>query len=111
MRYDIHHIHKRKRVHEKLQKYPHPNKWVRFLDNFLLVFAVVGPASLLPQIIKIFSLKAVGGVSLITYCLWALGAIPWVIYGVVHKAKPIIIAYSLWFLSYLIVLFGILIYR
>ena len=29
-------MHKRKRMHEKLEVYPHPNKWVKFLDRFLI---------------------------------------------------------------------------
>jgi len=106
----IDHIHKRKRVHQKLEKYPHPNKWIKFLDRFLIIVAVVGPLMVLPQILKIFMLKDAMGVSALSWGLFALFDIPWIIYGAVHKEKPIIIAYSLWLVTNLIVVVGALIY-
>jgi uncharacterized protein with PQ loop repeat len=106
----IHHIHQRKRVHHKLESYPHQNKWVRFLDKFLIVIAVVGPLIALPQIFQIFAIKSAEGVSSLSWGLYALFNIPWFIYGVVHKDKPITIAYSLSFIANLTVLVGSLIY-
>ena len=35
-----HHLHKRKR--KSLKKYPHSNKWIRFLDHSILAIAVIG---------------------------------------------------------------------
>ena len=106
----IHHLHKRKRVYQKLEKYPHPHPWIRFLDNFLLLIAVIGPLSNVPQIIKIFVSKDSSGVSLITFSLFMTFNIPWIIYGVVHKEKPIVLAYTLWLITNLTVVIGILIY-
>lgn len=106
----IHHLHKRKRIHQKLEKYPHPKKWIKILDNFLLIIAVIGPLNNLPQIIKIFALKSSSGVSTLTFSLFSLFNIPWIIYGIVHKEKPIIIAFSLWFITNMIVVIGTLIY-
>jgi len=106
----IHHLHKRKRVHQKLEKYPHHHPWIRFLDNFLLVIAVIGPLNNLPQIIKIFTSKTSSGVSTLTFSLFALFNIPWIIYGIAHKEKPIIIAFSLWFITNLTVVIGTIIY-
>ena len=105
-----HHINKRKRIHLKKEKYPHPNKWVRWLDNFLLVIAVLGPLVTLPQIIRIFLYKNADGLSIITWGFFALGSIPWVAYGIVHKEKPIVVSYSLWFILYLATVIGILVY-
>ncbi len=106
----LHHLHKRKRVHEKLEKYPHPNKGVRFLDNLLLVVAVIGPMANIPQIIKIFVLKSSAGVSTLTFTFFVIFNIPWIIYGIVHKEKPIVIAYLLWLITNLIVVVGTFIY-
>ena len=106
----IHHIHKRKRVHKKLKAYPHENKWVNFLDRFLIVVAVIGPLIALPQIIRIFVFNSAAGVSGLSWGLYALFNIPWFIYGIVHKDKPIMIAYSLSFVANLTVLTGTLIY-
>jgi uncharacterized protein with PQ loop repeat len=106
----IHHIHKRKRKHHKLEKYPHENKSIRFLDRFLIVIAIVGPLIAVPQILQIFVLKSAEGVSGLSWGLYALFNIPWFIYGVVHKDKPITIAYSLSFIANLTVVVGSLMY-
>ena len=39
----IHHYHKRKRVHKKLEKYPHPDKFKRFFDKLIYFIGVFGP--------------------------------------------------------------------
>ena len=90
MVHEIHHLHKRKRVHERLEEFPHPHPWVNFLDNLLLVIAVVGPLMNIPQVYKIFSLKNAAGVSTLSFSLFATFDIPWIIYGIVHKEKPIV---------------------
>lgn len=106
----IHHVHRRKRAHQKLSAYPHENKCVRFLDKFLIVIAVVGPLIALPQILQIFVSKDASGVSGLSWGLYAVFNIPWFIYGVIHKDKPITIAYSLSFIANLIVFAGALMY-
>jgi len=106
----MHHLSKRKRIHLKKEQYPHPNKWVRWLDKFLLIVAVLGPLITLPQIIEIYFVKNVSGVSIITWGLFALGAIPWIIYGFVHKEKPIVISYALWFVLALLIVVGVVVY-
>ncbi len=57
----MHHLHKRKRVHEKLEKYPHPEKFKRFIDKVIYVFAIVGPLMNLPQLYKIWGDKTAQG--------------------------------------------------
>lgn len=91
----IHHIHQRKRQHQ-LSTYPHPKRWVRALDRLLVVVAVIAPLVSLPQIYRIVSTKSATGVSPLTWGLFALFDIPWLVYGIVHKARPIIIAYTMW---------------
>ncbi|HED05911.1 MAG TPA: hypothetical protein ENI61_04420 [Ignavibacteria bacterium] len=110
MRYNIHHIHRRKRIYKKLEKYPSKNKGIKFLDKFLLIIAVIGPLVTLPQIIKIFTLKDATGISVISWSLFAILDIPWIVYGFVHKEKPIIISSILWFILNIIVVFGALRY-
>ena len=102
----IGHIHQRKRKYQKLEEYPSPNKWIRFLDKFLLVIAVIGPLMLMPQIIKIFSSKNAAGISVLSWSLFTLLDIPWIVYGFVHKEKQIIVSSILWFLLNMVVIFG-----
>ena len=110
MKDGFHHIHKRKRIHQKLEKYPHKNKWVARLDQLLVIVAIIGPLLDVPQIYKIYYLKNAAGVSVLSWSLYAFFDIPWIAYGFVHKEKPIIIAYSFWFVTNLIVIIGTLIY-
>ena len=106
----IHHIHKRKRVHQQLQEYPHKDPWINFLDQFLIVIAILGPIASIPQIYKIFFYKSAAGISVISFGIFAIFNIPWIIYGVVHKEKPIVLAYILWLISNTLVVIGALMY-
>lgn len=106
-----HHKHQRKRFHLQKQEYPHPNKKVHLLDKVCLVFSVLMPATTIPQIWRIFEYKEVEGLSLLMWALYTIGVIPFLIYGIVHKEKPLIILNVLWLIAQIIIIVGILIYR
>ncbi len=106
----IHHISRRKRIHSKLEMYPHPNKWIKFLDRFLIIVAVIGPLMALPQVLQIYLFKNATGVSALSFGLFAFFDIPWILYGFVHREKPIIIGYSLWLVINVVIVVGALIY-
>jgi len=110
MKFNIHHIHQRKRVHQKLEPYPHPNPRIRFLDDLLLAVAVIAPLTNFPQVFQIFYLKDASGVSLLSFSLFAFFNTFWIAYGLVHREKPIIIASFLWFATNLMVVAGIMMY-
>jgi uncharacterized protein with PQ loop repeat len=94
----LHHLHARKRVHQNLEQYPSANPRIKLLDDILLVVAVIGPLVTIPQIVQVFTTQDVRGLSSITWGLYALFNILWLIYGIVHKEKPLIITYALWLL-------------
>jgi len=100
------HIHQRK--YQKLEKFPHP--WVNFLDRFLLIVAVVAPAMTIPQIYKVFSQQNAAGISILTWSMYALLCVPWLVYGFVHKEKPIIVSYAIWLITDVTVVIGALMY-
>jgi len=106
----IHHLHRRKRIHQQHQPYPHPNKWIRLLDKVVLIIAILAPLGTLPQVYKIYAEKSAAGVSAFTWALYAIFSLPWLVYGIVHKEKPIAISYSLNILTYIAVIAGILLY-
>jgi len=110
MRFNVHHIHQRKRIHEKFEEYPHPNPKIRFLDDLLLAVVVIGPLTNLPQVFQIFYSKNAAGVSLISFSFFAFFNTFWIAYGLVHREKPIIIASFLWFATNLMVVAGIIMY-
>ena len=105
-----HYIHQRKRIHQLRQQYPHPDPRIKFLDDLCLVVSVVMPLTAVPQIYKVFFYKTAAGVSLLTWGLCAILLIPMLLYGIVHKAKPIIILNFLWLIADITVVIGVFLY-
>jgi len=102
----LHHIHQR-----KLSKdFPAKSRGRAILDKIVLSLAFIAPIFEIPQLYEIYLSKAAQNVSLITWGFFALMAIPWFIYGLVHKEKPIIVLYFLWFLIDTAIVIGILLY-
>ncbi len=109
--FSLRHIHKRKRKHQKEHEpYPSERKGIRFLDRLMFVIAIAGPFANLPQVLRVFMRHSAGDISSFSYFFFTLFNIPWICYGIVHKDKPITIAYILWFITNLSILIGSLIY-
>ncbi len=106
----LHHHHVRKRIHQKHEPYPHPHKWKRFIDRAIYVVGLFGPIMTIPQLSKIWIEKNASGVSAISWAAYLVVAIFWVIYGVAHKEKPIIVISSVWIILELLIVMGILLY-
>lgn len=105
-----HHLSVRKRIHQKHEEYPHPEKFKRFLDKIMYPVVLIEPLMLVPQILKIFIEKSASNISLISWSLFLLPAIMWLIYGFVHKNKLIIISNIAWLITYCIMILGTIIY-
>jgi len=71
---------------------------------------VLAPLALLPQVIQIYTTKSASGISLATWMLLASFSVLWVLYGVAHKDKPIIIAHVLFAILNMLVAVGALLY-
>jgi len=54
--------------------------------------ALMTSLSFLPQALLVIRTRATGGISLAMYSLFTLGVAFWLIYGIISKAAPIIIA-------------------
>jgi uncharacterized protein with PQ loop repeat len=105
------HIHRRKRAsNKKLEPYPHFVKWKRYIDILIYIVGFLGPIFTIPQIYKIWFMQSALGLSLITWLAYFVGSIIFLFYGVVHKAKPLIIIYTAGALANLVVVIGILIF-
>lgn len=92
------HIHKRKVTAETvggLEPYPAKNRTKRFVDYLMYVVGFVQPLGLLPQLYRIYILHTALGVSVLTWALFAFFNVLWAVYGIVHREKPLIIAYIL----------------
>ena len=106
----IHHLHKRKRIHQKKEKYPHPNKFKYYLDHLIYLVGVLAPLSGAVQSYKIWAYQNASGVSLFMFGSHIVFNIVWLIYGIIHKEKPIIAVYIGWILVNSLIVIGTILY-
>jgi len=103
----LHHYHKRKKAGIKHKE---SEKLKKIMDKMIYVIVFVGPLFTLPQIYKIFIEQSAAGVSVWTWGTYSLGSLFWLMYGVIHKEKPIIMTNILWGFMNLSVMIGALMY-
>ncbi|MCA9337127.1 hypothetical protein KC951_00265 [Candidatus Saccharibacteria bacterium] len=85
--------------------------YIVFLDKLTFVVGTIGPFTVLPQIYTIYSTKSAAGVSAATWALIFVVTFPWILYGLAHKDKNIIVSFILWEIMNATVVVGALLYR
>src|SRR4051794_12037344 len=83
---------------------------VRFINGAAATAGIIGPLMTMPQLLKIYVDHNASGISVISWFAWMVLDIPFVIYGIVHKDKVIIMTYTAWFFLNLLVAVGALMY-
>ena len=118
----LHHLHKRKKQADQLRRqgtrlearslepYPHSDPLKRFIDYFIYFIAAIGPLMTIPQIVQVFSQKSAAGISLWAWGTYVFTAAFWLIYGLVHKDKPLIYSSIAWIVANGLVVVGAIIY-
>lgn len=106
----LHHFHTRKRIHQKHEPYPHPNKWKRLMDHLIYLIGIIGPIMTLPQVAEVWVNKNASGISAITWSSYVVINVFWIIYGTMHKEKPIILASIAWLVMNSLVAIGAILY-
>jgi len=91
-------------------KHPHQKKWAKFVDKAIYFVCIVGPIMTLPQIYKIWIEQNASGVSALSWSAYLITAIFWVLYGIAHKQKPLVIISSIWVVLEATIVTGTLIY-
>ncbi|MBN2330617.1 MAG: hypothetical protein JXC85_02280 [Candidatus Aenigmarchaeota archaeon] len=104
----LHHFHKRKRIYQYHEPYPHPNKLKNAMDKLIYVVGIAGPVMAIPQLLKIWVEKNVSGVSGITWFAFLIIAIFWMMYGILHREKPIILTYAAWLIMDILIITGLM---
>ena len=84
--------------------------YIVFLDKLTFIVGVIGPFTVLPQVYGIFTTHSATGVSLVTWSLMFVETFPWILYGIAHKDKSIIVSFILWEVVNLAVIAGVLLY-
>lgn len=80
-------------------------------DRFMYFVAIVNPLMTLPQAITIWTSQSAQDVSLTTWVAYAISAICWMIYSIIHRETALLINSVIWFVLELVVIAGILIHN
>ncbi len=104
------HLHRRKRIHQEHEKYPHPDPTKAFFDKLVYATSLIMPIMSIPQVYKIFTQQDASSISLITFSTYLVGNVIWFTYGLLHKAVPILIANFLFAIVHVLILTGALLY-
>ena len=104
------------RLHENIENKDrfeliHSKKSVKIIDRWVMVVGILAPFTALPQIYRILVLKNAQEVSFSTWALFIIMSLFWLVYGIAHEEKPIIINNSLWIIMDIFILLLILVYR
>ena len=106
----LHHLRTRDRISDGLEPFPARSLLKGALDYVMYAVGVLAPLALLPQVIHIYTEKSAAGLSLSTWVLLTFFNTMWILYGIVHKDKPIIIANVLFAILNALIAIGALLY-
>ena len=79
-------------------------------EHLALIAGILQPMMTLPQAWKIYTTHSAAGVSLATWVGYAVLGLVFLVYGIVHKLRPIALTQVIWFTLQMIVVVGILKY-
>lgn len=82
----------------------------QLIKRSALAIAVIEPAMTIPQIYEIYTTQNATGVSSLTWGLYNIASLVWLLYGIQLKDKPLIVASLLWIIAQVAVLIGSLLY-
>jgi len=106
----LHHYHLRKRIHQKHEPYPHPNKFKRFYDKFIYLVVIIAPITNIPQLLRVWIEKDASGVSSLSWFLFSGISITWLVYGILHKDKHILLMNAALMIIQALIAIGAIVY-
>ena len=80
------------------------------MDKAIYVISIFGPIMTIPQVTKIWIDKNASGIAVISWVTYLITTIFWLIYGIMHKEKPIIFLNIIWIFLQISIIVGTLIY-
>jgi hypothetical protein len=80
------------KVYQKIQE----NKWILFVDKFIYLTAFVGFILTIPQIYRVWVLRQAGMTSLLISAFFAGISLAWLVYGIAHKKRAIVVTNFGW---------------
>ena len=80
------------------------------LEKLVGLIAMVYPLTAIPQVAKIWYYKETAGVSLLSWSLFLAFTVPLLLYVIVKKDKRLTLMWSLWALTYVSIIIGLIIH-
>jgi uncharacterized protein with PQ loop repeat len=74
------------------------------------VVALCGPLSSVPQMWEIWADRDAAGVSLVTWTLFLVTSVVWLLYGIVKSDRPLILSNAIWVVCEAIIMVGAFLY-
>ncbi|OGK38066.1 hypothetical protein A3F03_02505 [Candidatus Roizmanbacteria bacterium RIFCSPHIGHO2_12_FULL_41_11] len=96
----------RKKINKRFPKNPR-----HFVDRLVLIMSVVTPLMTVPQVLQVWVDRQVAGLSLATWGTYAFSSLLWLIYGVKHKDKPIVLVNGLMLVCNFLVTVGVIFWQ
>lgn len=82
-----------------------------FLEQIMLVVAVIEPFSSVPQLILLYNKQNAESLSLLSSILYLSTSCLWLAYALKIRSKPLIASSGLWAISETLLVTGILLYK
>lgn len=79
-------------------------------DNVMIGVGFAEPIVEIPQVIQIYTTQNASGLSLITWTMYTLTSVVWIIWGIKRKLKPIYIPQIAWLFFEGLIIYGIIKY-
>ncbi len=84
---------------------------IHLFDKFIAVVGLIGPIMTTPQIMNVWIHHQVAGLALASWGTYVCTSTFWLIYGILHKERAIILVNIAWVISNASVVAGILAFR
>lgn len=111
MNIGLHHIVRQYRREDFLNYLKNSPLFKTFIDRVIYVVGIFSVLVLVPQLATILSTRSAEGVSILTWIGFFISSSFWLVYGLLHKEKPIIITNTGALIIDLMVIVSILIYQ
>lgn len=66
-------------------------KYAKTMDHYAFLMGFVAVAVNVPQLVDVYTRKDVSGVSVVSWAGFLLGAVFWLFYGLLHRARTLVV--------------------
>lgn len=80
------------------------------IDKICYFASVFMPATAIPQIHQLYTTRDADSLSLLMWVLYLVGVIPFLLFGILHKEKQLVVLNVLWLIVTIVIIVGILLF-